>query len=170
MQTHFFARIGIAFKILFSRSYTEQLVSSSVSEATATPEPVTLTSSNTDGALQLLSLLQKEGRLLDFINEDVTAFSDDQIGAAARVVHQGLNKAIKEHITLEPVAETVEGSPITLADGFDTQAYRLTGNINGSAPFNGTLIHKGWRATRIELPQTVEGYEFSILAPAEVEL
>lgn len=173
MQTHFFARIPMAFKVFFSRKFAQQLLDQpQLEEQQAVPvsNTITLTSSNTDGALQLLALLQKEGRLLDFIQEDVTTFSDEQIGAAARVVHQGLNKAITEHVTLNAVSDTAEGSPITLPEGFDAQTYRLTGNVSGNAPFNGTLLHKGWRATDIHLPQTTEGYDFSILAPAEVEL
>jgi hypothetical protein len=165
MQTHFFARIGIAFKVFFSRRFTESLVN----QQAAAPV-VQLTSSNTDGALQMLALLQKEGRLLDFIQEDITSYGDDQVGAAARVVHQGLNKAISEHLTLSPVTDIMEGNSITLNDGFDAQAYRLTGNVSGKAPFTGTLIHKGWRATDIHLPQTVADYDFTLLAAAEVEL
>ena len=168
MHTSFFGRIKMAFKIMFSASYTESLL--------AQPEPVAaeplpqLTAANTDGALQLLALMQKEGRLLDFIQEDVTAFDDAQVGAAARVVHQGLKKAVLSHIDLAPVSSDAEGNPLSLPEDFDTQAYRLTGNIGGSAPYKGTLTHKGWKATRIELPQTVEDYDFSVLAPAEVEL
>ena len=178
MQTHFFARIPMAFKVFFSRKFAQQLLDqpqlesqqTETQQAIPATNTVTLTSSNTDGALQLLALLQKEGRLLDFIQEDVTNFSDEQIGAAARVVHQGLSKAITEHVTLNAVSDTAEGSPITLPKGFNAQTYRLTGNVSGNAPFNGTLLHKGWRASDIHLPQTTEGYDFHILAPAEVEL
>ncbi|MBL4712846.1 MAG: DUF2760 domain-containing protein [Gammaproteobacteria bacterium] len=166
MQTHFLARIPMAFKVLFSHKYTQTLLTSTPPTAAT----VTLTNSNTDGALQLLALLQKEGRLLDFIQEDVTNFNDEQIGAAARVVHQGLKKAITEHITLCAISDTIEGNAISLAENFDAQTYRLTGNVSGSAPFNGTLLHKGWRATEIKLPQTMEGYDFTVLAPAEIEL
>ncbi|RCU49224.1 DUF2760 domain-containing protein [Corallincola holothuriorum] len=173
MQTHFFARIALAFKVIFSRRFTDTLVASSAAESETAPavEPaVTLTSSNSDGALQMLALLQKEGRLLDFIQEDVTSFSDEQVGAAARVVHQGLKKTISEHVTLAPITTSLEGNPITVPEGFDPQAYRLTGNVSGSAPFHGTLLHKGWKANAINLPQTIEGYDFNVLAAAEVEL
>jgi hypothetical protein len=47
---------------------------------------------------------------------------------------------------------------------------RLTGNIVGSAPFKGTLIHKGWQVTNIRLPKLTQGHEAKILAAAEVEL
>jgi hypothetical protein len=154
----------MAFKIMFSSSYTESLLS----QAQA-PLPQ-LTAANTDGALQLLALMQAEGRLIDFIQEDVSAFDDAQIGAAARVVHQGVKKALLSHIELSPITEDMEGTTVTLPADFNAHAYRLVGNISGQGPYNGTLVHKGWRATSIELPQTVEEYDFTVLAPAEVEV
>jgi len=164
MKTSFFARFGLAFKVLFSRAFTENLLKASTKPAPA------LAQSNTDSALQLIALLQKEGRLLDFIQEEITSYEDAQIGAAARVVHQGLRKALTTHVTLAPVAEVDEGQPLSLPADFDAHAYRLVGNISGQGPFKGTLIHKGWRAEAIELPQTASGYDFTILAPAEVEV
>ncbi len=135
-----------------------------------TPEPVVLKEATPDAALQLLGLLQKEARFIDFIKEDVTAFSDADIGAAARVVHEGCNKAINEHFTLATVRTEQEGSKVTLPQGFDAAAVRLTGNIVGSAPFTGTLVHKGWQVTGIRLPKLTAGHNAAIVAPAEVEL
>ncbi len=134
------------------------------------PEPVILKESTPDAALQLLGLLQKEARFIDFIKENITAYSDADIGIAARVVHEGCNKAINEHFTLAPVRSEQEGEKITLPQGFDAAAVRLTGNIVGSAPFTGTLIHKGWQVTSIRLPKLTQGHNAAILAAAEVEL
>lgn len=134
------------------------------------PEPVILKEATPDAALQLLSLLQKEARFIDFINEDVSVYSDADIGAAARVVHQGCSKAINAHFTLAPVSQDQEGSRITLNKGFDAASYRLTGNIVGEAPFNGTLVHKGWQVTALHLPKLTEGHNAKIIAAAEVEL
>jgi len=134
------------------------------------PEPVILKESTPDAALQLLGLLQKEARFIDFIKEDIAAYSDADIGVAARVVHEGCNKAINEHFTLTPVRSEQEGGKITLPQGFDASTVRLTGNIVGSAPFTGTLIHKGWQATSIRLPKLTQGHNANILAAAEVEL
>ncbi|MGZ5000645.1 MAG: DUF2760 domain-containing protein, partial [Methylomonas sp.] len=111
------------------------------------PEPVILKEATPDAALQLLSLLQKEARFVDFIQEDMSAYGDADIGAAARIVHQGCAKAIREHFTLTPVSQDQEGSRVTLNKGFDAGAFRLTGNIVGEAPFTGTLVHKGWQVT-----------------------
>lgn len=134
------------------------------------PEPVILKEATPDAALQLLSLLQKEARFIDFIKEDVSAFSDAEIGAAARVVHQGCSKAVSEHFTLAPVSNDPEGNRVTLNKGFDAASFRLTGNIVGEAPFTGTLVHKGWQVTELRLPKLTEGHNAKIVAPAEVEL
>ncbi|PPK75466.1 uncharacterized protein DUF2760 [Methylobacter tundripaludum] len=134
------------------------------------PEPVVLKEATPDAALQLLGLLQKEARFIDFIKEDIAAFSDADIGVAARVVHEGCNKAINEHFTLATVRNEQEGSKITLPQGFDAAAVRLTGNIVGAAPFTGTLVHKGWQVTGIRLPKLTAGHNAAIVAPAEVEL
>jgi hypothetical protein len=134
------------------------------------PEPVVLKEATPDAALQLLGLLQKEARFIDFIKEDIAAYSDADIGVAARVVHEGCNKAINEHFSLASIRSEQEGSKITLPDGFDASAVRLTGNIVGTAPFTGTLIHKGWQVTNIRLPKLTHGHNASIVAAAEVEL
>jgi len=134
------------------------------------PEPVILKESTPDAALQLLGLLQKEARFIDFIKEDIAAYSDADIGVAARVVHEGCNKALNEHFTLAPIRSEQEGGKITLPQGFDASSVRLTGNIVGSPPFTGTLIHKGWQVTNIRLPKLTQGHNAKILAAAEVEL
>lgn len=134
------------------------------------PEPIVLKESTPDAALQLLSLLQKEARFIDFIKEDIAAYGDADIGVAARVVHEGCNKAINEHFTLDTVRTDQEGSKITLAEGFNASEVRLTGNIVGKAPFKGTLIHKGWQVTNIRLPKLTAGHNANIIAAAEVEL
>ncbi len=134
------------------------------------PEPVVLKESSSDAALQILGLLQKEARFIDFIKEDVTAYSDSDIGIAARVVHEGCNKAINEYFTLNTVRSEKEGSSVTLADGFNAEEVRLTGNIVGQAPFTGTLVHKGWQVSDIRLPKLTEDHNANIIAAAEVEL
>jgi hypothetical protein len=123
-----------------------------------------------EAALQLLSLLQREARLIDFANENLTAYADADIGAAARVVHEGCARVLAEHFTIEPVRAEAEGSRVRLEEGFDAAAVRLTGNVVGKAPFTGSLSHRGWRATSVRLPQLAEKHDATVLAPAEVEL
>jgi hypothetical protein len=134
------------------------------------PEPVILKEATPDAALQLLGLLQSQARFIDFIKEDLAGFSDADIGVAARVVHEGCNKAINEHFTLAPVRTEQEGGKISLPKGFDAASVRLTGNIVGEPPFTGTLVHKGWQVTGIRLPKLTQSHNASIIAPAEVEL
>ncbi|WP_201496521.1 DUF2760 domain-containing protein [Rubrivivax sp. A210] len=123
-----------------------------------------------DAALQLLALLQREARLIDFCGESLAGYDDAQIGAAARLVHQGCAKVLAEHFTIAPVRSEAEGSRITLAAGFDAGAVRLTGNVVGQPPFSGSLSHRGWRVTETRLPRLAEGHDTRVLAPAEVEL
>jgi hypothetical protein len=123
-----------------------------------------------DAALQLLSLLQREARLIDFANENITVYSDADIGAAARVVHEGCARVLREHFTIEPVRGELEGARVTLQEGFDAASVRLTGNVVGKAPFTGTLSHRGWRASTVSLPQLADKHDARIIAPAEVEL
>ena len=123
-----------------------------------------------EAALQLLGLLQRDARFIDFIEEDVKAYSDADIGAAARVVHEGCRKVLREHFSLEPLRSENEGSRITLPAGFDAAAVRVTGNVVGQAPFTGTLSHRGWRVTDTRLPRLAAGHDAAILAQAEVEL
>ena len=125
---------------------------------------------NHDAALQLLALFQREGRFVDFLEEDVASFADADIGAAARVVHSGCRKALRDHVKLEPVRTEEEGAKLTLDEPLDAAAVKLTGNVQGKGPFSGTLRHRGWKATEITMPTAVEGHDARILAQAEVEL
>lgn len=134
------------------------------------PAPVTLRVATPDAALQLLSLFQREARLIDFTQENLSAYSDADIGAAARVVHEGCARVLKEHFTIQPIRAEAEGSRVELAEGFDAAAVRLTGNVVGKAPFRGTLSHRGWRSADVRLPKLAEAHDAAILAPAEVEL
>ncbi len=120
-------------------------------------------------ALNLLAILQRDGRLIDFLEEDVAAYSDSEVGAAARTVHEGCRKALKDYLTLEPVVAEPEGASVEVKKDFDPASVRLTGNVVGSPPFRGSLRHHGWRASLVKLPSPA-GQDPSILAPAEVEL
>lgn len=182
----FFARIGFAFIAFFRtlgsgsfaaivRDGAPQLPETAsppeeeVKEARAPVLPK-VERSSPDAALQLLGLLQRDGRLIDFLHEPVETFSDEQIGAAARVVHEGCKKAIDQHFKVVPVHEREEESRVEVPKGFDPASIRLTGNVVGEAPFHGVLQHRGWKVDRVELPKLSEEHDPSILAPAEVEL
>ncbi len=120
--------------------------------------------------LRLLALLQREGRLLDFLLEEIQTYSDADVGAAVRDIHRKCQAAIKEHVILEPVLPQPEQSSLEIPAGFDPSAVRLTGNVTGQPPFRGTLQHHGWRVKEIKLAPPPEGQDEFILMPAEVEL
>ncbi|MCF7502404.1 MULTISPECIES: DUF2760 domain-containing protein [Vibrio] len=129
-----------------------------------------LATAPTDSAMQLLSIMQQEARLIDFLKEDLTSFSDEEVGAAARVIHTGGQKVLADYVTLAHIRNEDEETRITVVEGFNPQEIRLTGNVTGNAPFNGTLVHKGWKATDMNLPKLAQNYDASVIAPAEVEL
>jgi hypothetical protein len=138
--------------------------------ALPTAEPAAPLEPDSEAAFQLLGLLQREGRLLDFLQQDIAAFSDSDVGAAARVVHEGCRKALFSHAEVSPVRQETEGSRIRVDPGFDASTVKLTGNVGGSPPFTGVLRHRGWRVERLELPRRVGDHDVQIVAPAEVEL
>jgi hypothetical protein len=120
-------------------------------------------------ALRLLARMQEEGRLVDFLEEDLAPYPDDQIGAAARGIHEGCRKVLREYVAIEPVMRASEGETVTVEPGFDPTTIRLTGNVGASPPFRGVLRHTGWRVARATLPAR-RGEDPHLLAPAEVEI
>lgn len=121
--------------------------------------------------VSFLGLLQEKGRLVDFLQDDISAYEDAQIGAAARVVHQGCRAVLKEHFAISPVSEAAEGTTVTVPTGPESSSYRLVGRISGEAPFSGTLVHKGWKTTSVKLPRLITpSAGLPVIAPAEVEL
>jgi uncharacterized protein DUF2760 len=122
-------------------------------------------------ALNLLAALQREARLVDFIQEPIAALSDAQIGAAVRDVHRNCQVVVGRMFALEPVEQSEEGSQIEIREGYDPARIRLLGNVTGQPPFRGTLCHHGWKATRCELPRWNGGEEsLLVVAPAELEI
>jgi hypothetical protein len=134
------------------------------------PQPSALKEVSPVAALQLLGLLQRDARFIDFVEEDIANYNDADIGAAARLVHDGCRAVLREHFTIQPVRREAEGSRLTLQEGFDASAVRLTGNVVGKAPFTGTISHRGWKVEDARLPKLAPSHDASIVAPAEVEL
>lgn len=187
----FFSRLGLAFSLLGDGRLAARLqalrdggpapVQAPAAPVTApapvaapapapAPAPVVRATADVDAALQLLALLQRDARFVDFLQEDITPYSDAEVGGAARMLHGGARKVLQETFDLEAVRSEAEGSRLTLPAGFDAAAVRVTGNVVGQPPFTGTLQHKGWRATAVRLPALTEGHDTRVIAPAEVEL
>jgi hypothetical protein len=171
----FFARLGLAFRLFFKvlsdavfATRVQRLPSGESSPPAAdTPK---LHVAPAESALQLLGLLQREGRLMDFLMEDMSGYADAEIGAAARVVHDQCRKALTAHVKLERIRGEAEGTQVTVPAGFPAAEIRLVGQLTGAAPFRGVLMHAGWRALEVELPQLSDGHDVRVIAPAEVEL
>ncbi len=122
-------------------------------------------------ALELLAVLQREGRLVDFLQEPITSFSDAQIGAAVRDVHAASSRALERIFGFAAVLSEPEGSTVRIEAGQDTSCIRLTGAVTGTLPYVGTVQHAGWRATRCALPAwTGNNASVLLIAPAEVEI
>lgn len=175
----FFERLPVAFACFrraladsaFARHVAPLLAGAPSAPKPPPPAPVELPAERTHAsALALLAMLQREGRLVDFLQDDVAPYSDADVGAAARVVHSGCRKALAQCLALEPALRESEGANVQIPPGFDAQRIRLTGNVAGQPPFRGTLKHHGWIATTIKFPATAPSLDPRVLAPAEVEL
>ena len=113
-----------------------------------------------DGALQILQTLQRDSRLIDFLMEDITGYSDDQVGAAVRTVHADSKASLARHVTLAPVIDGVEGTnqKLDANKAPDPNRIKLIGNVPASGKAAGGLLrHRGWQ-------------DVTILAPAEIEI
>jgi len=142
-------------------------------KATAAPAPAPAAAAPTvrtaDGALQILAILQRDARLIDFLQEDIAPYSDDQIGAAVREIHDQSRDAIARYVTLTPVIDSVEGT-YAKAPAQDANLVKFVGNVPAKPPAGGTLRHKGWRATKVDLPAMPVKQDATIIAPAEIEI
>jgi hypothetical protein len=123
-----------------------------------------------DRAVQMLVLLQRDGRLIDFLAENISAYPDTQLGAAVRTIHETCRQVLNRYVKLEPILDSEEDRPVTVQAGFDPAAIKLIGNVVGEPPVRGMLRHKGWRVQEVNLPPLPQATGRMVIAPAEVEL
>ncbi|WP_096896076.1 DUF2760 domain-containing protein [Candidatus Scalindua japonica] len=124
-----------------------------------------------NASLQTLVVLQRKGRLIDFLQENLSEYDDTQIGAAVRSIHSGCKETLSKYIDIKPIFKDEEGNEVTVDRGFDSRAIQLTGNVKGNPPFKGILRHRGWRAVKVQIPQLTSQEEGNnVLAPAEIEI
>jgi hypothetical protein len=167
----FFARISLAFKVLFNGDLARQVSTIPVEVSPVLPDqPVPRPDQSTASGLFIFSALQREGRLIDFLQQDVAGFSDSDVGAAARVVHGGCRKVLDQYITIKPVLSEGEGSVVSIPKGYDANRIRVVGNVVGEPPYRATLKHQGWAATEVRFPKLATDLDMRVLAPAEVEI
>ena len=173
--------IRIFFRALFDGSAAEQAeriltgqglpAPASAEKPLAAASPAPAKSPAVSDALVLLAALQREARLLDFLKEDLSDYSDDQIGAAVREVHRDSIKVLDRCFALKPILVQEEESPVELPADFDAQRFRLSGKVAGAGPYQGTLRHHGWEAGKCDIPTyTGSAQSAKVIAPAEVEI
>ena len=169
----FFARLWLAivclFRVIFDPQFAARVAVVRQGLPAPAPQP-SLPGPRPDATLHLLALLQREGRLIDFCEEEISGFSDAEVGAAARTVHSGCRKVLRDILELSPIRTEAEGTQVQVPQGFDAGSVRLTGKVVGTPPFMGALRHHGWKAARVRLPPPPAGQDSTVLAPAEVEL
>ena len=176
--------LGLAFKVFwraltdprFAERVTPLLIETPAAAPTAPAAPPHRApeapkASARSEALTLLSVLQREGRLVDFLQEPIAAYNDAQVGAAVRDIHRDCAAALERIFAIKPLLDLTEGAPVEVPVGFDAARYRLTGNLAGQPPYHGTLRHGGWQATRVQLPEwNGTAAAASVVAPIEVEV
>jgi len=123
-----------------------------------------------DRAIQMLALLQRDGRLVDFLSEDVSPYADSQLGAAVRTIHSSCRQVLERYLKLEPIISSEEDQPVTVPAGFDPAEVKLVGNVASQPPIRGTLRHRGWRVKEVSLPSLPQASGRTVVAPAEVEV
>jgi hypothetical protein len=164
--------IGLAFrtfwKVLGDRAFADRI--RGLALPVPVPDPKEEQRQRLAEQLRLLAILQRDGRLLDFLSEDLADYSDAQIGAAVRDIHRDCKLALSKYVTLEPVAVEKEEASVEIPVGFDPSRWRLVGQVRGQPPYRGTVAHRGWRAAKVELPPRGDTSDPTILAPAEVEI
>ncbi len=165
---HTFLVVDRAMKADGAKTPLEQPAAEKTAEkpvAARQPQP------NRHEALALLAAMQREARLVDFLQEPIESYTDTQIGAAVRDIHRDCRKLLDRVFALKPAVNGEEGAAIDVPVGFDAARYRLTGNLSGQPPLRGLLCHPGWEATRCELPVwTGDANSARVIAPAEVEI
>jgi hypothetical protein len=120
--------------------------------------------------LRLLSYLQLNGRLIDFLKEDLSSFDDAQVGAAVRKIHQDCAETLEDIVTIRPLRDELEGTTIQVPKGYDASEWKITGKVKGEPPFTGILVHRGWKAHKRSLPKQVGEQNPEIVCPAEIEI
>ncbi len=174
-----FLAIAYFFKILFVGekaliNYAQQRAVGQAKDepSAAKPEPTVapVFHVSTAPAIQLLGLLQKEGRLIDFLQEDISPYDDADIGAAMRDIHGSCRKVLDKHFALKRILTELEGENVTIAAGFDPSRIQIQGDISHQEALTGAVLHGGWIATKADLPTVAEGADENVVAAAQVEV
>jgi hypothetical protein len=164
------ALVSVAAKHKAPGSENKADISKSVSAPPPVQQPPPAENQAESEIVAFFALLQEKGRLVDFLMEDVAGYDDAEVGAAARVIHQGCKQVLQEYFKISPVSDAPEGTQVTVPAGYATDQYRVVGKLSGDPPFTGTLVHKGWKTEFVKLPRIVTSGRLPSIAPAEVEI
>jgi hypothetical protein len=168
-------RISLAFRSFFSLLFRGSLPDDAITtlglvrRAAPKPQAAPPVARVSDGALQILSILQRDSRLVDFIMEDIAGYSDDQVGTAVRGLHDQARESLSRYVKLDPVIDGIEGT-FTKPAVSDPAAVKFIGNVPAGKPSGGLLRHKGWRAAKVDLPALNPKQDTTVIAPAEIEI
>jgi hypothetical protein len=184
----FWGRVSFAFRCFLSILFRAEIPTDIAQKLVKAPEPVSqapiaagpsitrlkeverAAPEASDRAVQMLALLQRDGRLIDFLAENISGYPDTQLGAAVRTIHETCRQVLDRYVKLEPILNSEEDQPVTVEAGFDPTAIKLIGNVTGHPPVRGVLRHKGWRVKEVNLPPLPQAAGRMVVAPAEVEL
>lgn len=162
-------RTGLGLKCL-GRTLSDPQFAARIEPLLGAPPPPLKLAKPSGAPLRMLAVLQRDGRLLDFLMEDISGATNEQVGFGVRELHKQCQESIKKAIDLEPVLNAEQDAPVEVPAGFDPSAVRLTGNVAGEPPFKGILKHSGWRVKALKLAAPPEGVDEFVLMPAEVEM
>lgn len=175
---HLLFAVRCFFAVLFSAE-TARRIESALAEAPPSsaepPRPPVETPKAPAGpvrseAVSLLAALQREARFVDFVMEPLTGYSDAQVGAAARGVHDECAAVLGRMFAPQPVRTENEGEPFDVESGYEAGELRIVGD-RPEGSFRATLQHPGWRATRCDVPRWTGGAAaVDVIAAAEAEV
>ncbi|MEM9588632.1 MAG: DUF2760 domain-containing protein [Planctomycetota bacterium] len=118
-------------------------------------------------AITLLAALQRESRLIDLVQEDIAPFSDAQVGAAARPCLLQAASTLNRMFKIEPLTTNADGESMTIDEHASASRVQWIGEGSGNS---GTLVHHGWQATQVELPEwTGNEDDATIIAPLQIQ-
>jgi len=120
--------------------------------------------------LRLLSSLQQNARLIDFLKEDIKGYTDAQVGAAVRKIHQECGKFLEESVTIRTVMNEEEGETVKIPAGYNSAQIKVVGRVNGNPPYTGIVRHRGWKVHKLSLPKQHTQQQGDVICPAEIEV
>lgn len=138
-------------------------------DAPITKPPPTQSSPAQNPAITLLATLQRDARLIDLIYENLDQYQDAQVGAAARPCLKQCRQSLDRILKIEKLVTAAENDTITVPADAAVSRFRWIGESSSSKTSTAKLVHPGWQAASIQLPQwSGQAEDAEIIAPAQV--